>query len=237
MLAKFVKLQIELDDTMHVKAWASDAFDAAQQLANDGDALFTQQQFDKAMVQYEQGIAALETLRSQGQARFDAAIDAASQAIDRRDAAGAETAYTTAASVYPDDPRIAAGRSRAQRLPQIVELFDEADHAIEHNDWRTALQKYRAIHALDPAARGLQAALSGAEARVAELDFQGLLSSAYAALEANDYGAAKRGFDAALRQRPSDAAARDGMNQVEQRSTLSSIEQHHQSALSAGPTQ
>ncbi len=42
---------------------APNAFDAAQQLANDGDALFTQQKFDDAMANYEKGIAALEALQ------------------------------------------------------------------------------------------------------------------------------------------------------------------------------
>ncbi len=58
-LARFVKLQIELDEQMHVRNWAVDPFNAAQQLANDGDALFTQQKFDAAIANYERGIAAL----------------------------------------------------------------------------------------------------------------------------------------------------------------------------------
>ena len=229
-LARFVKLQIKLDEEMHVRAWAIEPFNAAQQLANDGDALFTKQQFEDAMGNYEKGIASLETLRVQGEARFNDAMTTATHAIDERDAAAAEAAYTIAASVFPDDARIADGRARAQRLPQIIELFDEAARAVERNDWRTALAKYRAIQAVDPKTQGLSTALNDAQARVAGLDFQGLLTTGYAALDTADYDAAKRAFDGALRQRPDDAAARDGMNQVEQRSTLSSIEQFHQQA-------
>ena len=232
-LARFVKLQIKLDEEMHVRDWGADAFDAAQQLANDGDALFTKQQFDDAMGNYEKGIAALETLSAQGEARFNDALAAGAHAIDQRDAAAAETAYSTAATVYPNDGRIAEGRSRAKRLPQIVELFDDADRAVERNDWRTALAKYRAIQAIDAKTQGLQAVLNDAQARVADLDYQGVLSTGYAALDSGDYDAAKRAFDTALRQRPNDVAARDGMNQVEQRSTLSDIEQYHQKATRA----
>ncbi len=233
MLARFVKLQIKLDETMHVRDWALDAFNVAQEIANEGDALFTAQKFDDAMAHYEKGNVALETLRDQGDARFNAAIAAATLAIDQRDAAAAEAACVIAASVYPEDTRIAQSRSRVQRLPSIIELFDAAERAVERNDWRTALAKYRAIQAEDPKTEGLQAPLNDAQARVANLDYQGLLTTGYAALDGADYAAAKRAFDNALRQRPSDVAARDGLNQVEQRATLSSIEQSHQKAIRA----
>ncbi len=232
-LANFVKLQIKLDETMHVRDWALDAFNAAQELANAGDALFTAQKFDDAMAHYEQGIAALETLSTQGDARFNDAIAAATHAIDQRDAAAAEAACVIAATVYPEDARIAENRSRAQKLPHIIELFDAADRAVERNDWRTALAQYRAIQAADPKTQGLQGPLNDAQARVANLDYQGVLTTGYAALDSADYDAAKRAFENALRQRPSDVAARDGLSQVEQRSTLSSIEQFHQKAIRA----
>jgi tetratricopeptide (TPR) repeat protein len=229
-LAAFVKLQIKLDEQMHVRDWGAEAFDAAQQLANDADSLFTQQKFDEAMVHYEKGVAALETLSKQGDARFNDALNAAAQAIDQRDAAAADAAFTIAASVYPSDVRIADGRSRIQRLPQIIELFADADRAKERGDWRTTLAKYRAIQTLDPKTHGLQGPLSEAQSRVADLDYQGTLSAGYAALDAGNYDAAKRAFDTALRQRPNDGAAKDGMSQAEQRSTLSSIELYREKA-------
>ncbi len=232
-LAKFVRLQIKLDEEMHVRDWALEPFNAAQALANEGDALFTELKFDEAMVHYEQGIVALEALRSQGDARFNDALAAATQAIGQRDAAAAEAACAIASSVYPDDVRIAQSRARIQKLPRIIELFDAADRAVERNDWRTALAQYRAIQAEDPQTEGLQGPLSDAQSRVGNLDYQGLLTTAYAALDSADYAAAKRAFENALRQRPDDVAARDGLNQVEQRSTLSSIEEFRQKGMRA----
>src|SRR4029077_3205828 len=60
---------------------------------------------------------------------------------------------------------------------------------------------------------------------VTNLDFQGLLSTGYAALDANDFDAARRAFNTALQQRPNDAAALDGLTQVNQRATLTRIDQ------------
>ncbi len=233
MLARFVKLQIKLGDEMHVRNWAGDAFDAAQQLANDGDALFTQQQFDAAMNHYEQGVSSLDQLREAGEARFNDALAQAIAALDKRDEHGADAALDRAATVYPDDPRIKTSRERAKRLPQIIELFDEADQAVERNDWRRALAQYRSIEKLDSKTLGLQGALEKARMRVADLDHRGVLSAGYAALDSGDYDAARHAFDAALRQRPDDVAARDGINQVEQRSTLSNIDKYRQTALRA----
>ena len=63
--------------------------------------------------------------------------------------------------------------------------------------------------------------------------FSGKHENSIMGVNAGDYDAAKHAFDTALRQRPNDVAARDGMNQVEQRSTLSDIEQYHQKAIHA----
>ncbi len=174
-----------------------------------------------------------EALRRQGQARFDDALRGAGKAIDARDAAAAKTAFDVAASVYPDDKHIAEGRTRVQQLPQIIELFADANRAVERNDWRTALAKYREIERLDPKTAGLTERLQDAQTRVANLDYQGTLSTGYAALESGDYDAAKRAFQSALRQRPNDGAAQDGMSQVEQRATLTDIERYRQSAQRA----
>jgi tetratricopeptide (TPR) repeat protein len=223
-LARFVQLQIELDEHMHVVQWDDDAFKAALQLANVGDDLFGKQHYDEAMASYEQGIDALEALRSSGKTRFDAALAAAAAALDARDAGAAAQAYHDAALIYPEDARIAAGLARVQRLPQVIELFDEADRAVERKDWRAALATYRAIQQLDPESHGLTAALSEARARVADLDYNGLLSAGYAALDSGDFAAARRSFESAVRQRPDDAAARDGLDQARQRATLARID-------------
>ena len=229
-LARFVLLQIKLDEQMHIAQWSKDAFDAALHLANTGDDLFTKQKYDEAMALYEQGIAALTQLVDAGETRFNAALAAAAIALDQRDGSAASAAFDDAALVYPDDPRIAAGRARVRLLPQVIEWIDDAERAVERNDWRAALAKYRAVRDLDPKTNGITAALDAAATRVANLDFQGLLSAGYAALDAADFDAARRAFNAALQQRPNDPAARDGLSQVDQRATLSRIDQLQQKA-------
>ncbi len=229
-LARFVLLQIKLEEKMHVAQWAADEFDAAMRLANEGDDLFTKSHFDDAMGLYEQGITALEQLDRAGESRFAEAIAAAAVAIDARDASAAQRAYADAALIYPDHAAIAAGRLRVQLLPEIIELLDNADRAVDRGDWRAALVQLRSIAKLDPQTNGLADALARATAKVADLDFQGLLSAGYAALDGADFKSARRAFNAALRQRPDDVAARNGLEQVNQRATLSRIDQLRQKA-------
>jgi tetratricopeptide (TPR) repeat protein len=229
-LARLVQLQIELDERMHVAQWSNDAFKAALAFANTGDDLFSRRRYEEAMASYEQGISALAALKSTGQKRFESSLSAAAQALDARDAGGAAKAFHDAALIYPDDPRIAAGLTRVQRLPQVIELWDDADRAVERKDWRAALASYQAIDKLDPATHGLAEALADAKRRVADLDYNGLLSSGYAALDSGDFAAARRSFEQAVRQRPGDAAARDGLNQARQRATLSRIDVLQQQA-------
>ena len=115
-LSSFVTLQIQLEDEMHVEQWSAEAFTAAQTLANEGDELFTSEQFDAAINRYNEGIVALEGLVDYGEAKFAAALEAGAAALAALDWAVARTAFEEAALIYPDDPEVLNGLARARRV-------------------------------------------------------------------------------------------------------------------------
>ena len=183
-LAKFV-LQIKLDEEMH-EGLGAESFDAAQQLANDGDALFTQRS-STTMANYEKDITDWKRCKRR-RCRFNDALNDALQAIDRRDAAPQRQRTLPRISV---DPRIADRRSRATSA---------ADHRAiggrrPRQDAATcACWRSTAIQAPIPKRKAADAVGRSTVARC-ESDYRERYPR-LCGFEAGDYDAAKRAFDA-----------------------------------------
>ncbi len=205
---------------------AREAFDAAQEIANDGDALFTQHEVRRC----DGAITKRASRRSkpcstQGDARFNDALDNALQAIDQRDAAAAEAAYV--------DRRNGVSERCAYRRRTQPRATPAADHRTvcrrrsrqeSAATWRTMLAKYPC----DSGARSKDArtarparrrAVARCEPRLSGHALCGVCSTRIAA----DYDAAKRAFEAALRQRPNDGR---GTRRNEPGRTTFDVEQH-----------
>lgn len=223
-LSSFVTLQIKLDDEMHVEQWSAERFTAAQELANEGDELFTRGQFDAAITRYNDGIVALEGLVNDGEAKFAAALAEGIAALAALDASAARVAFDEAALIYPDHPGVLNGLARAASLPEVLDKLDLAVELRTQGDIEGARATYRAIRSLDPATPGIDEALSELDALVEELKFQRFLSEGYAALNERRFSAARKAFNAALGMRPGNQPALAGLAQVDQASTLSRID-------------
>jgi tetratricopeptide (TPR) repeat protein len=223
-LSSFVTLQIKLDDDMHVEQWNEQAFSAAQTLANEGDDLFTREQFDAAIGRYSDGIVALKSLVDEGEAKFAAALAAGKAALAALDSGAARIAFDEAALIYPDHPDVVGGLARAASLPEVLDRLDLATEMRAEGDIEGARATYLSIRVLDPATPGIDDALSELDALVEELKFQRLLSDGYAALNERRFNAARKAFNAALSMRPGNQASLAGLAQVAQASTLSRID-------------
>lgn len=224
-LSSFVKLQIKLEEEMHVEQWAAEAFRAAQGLANEGDELFADERFDDAIARYNDGIKALEKLVAQGEAQFAAAVAEGRAALEKLDADAASAAFERARQIYPDHPDVTAGLARTATLPDVLDQLAVAAERRADGDLEGARGVYKNIKALDPKTPGVDEALAELDALVAEIRFQSLLSDGYAALNERRFGAASKAFNAALAMRPGSAPALAGLEQVKQGSTLSRIDQ------------
>ena len=223
-LSSFVTLQIKLEDEMHVEQWRAEPFAAAQTIANEGDELFTREQFDAAISRYNDGIAALEILVADGEAQFAASLAMGIAALMAFDSGAARTAFEEAALIYPDHPEVVGGLARAANLPEVLDKLDLAAELRADGDIEGARATYQSIRALDPAAPGVDEALAELDALVDELQFQRLLSDGYAALNERRFSAARKAFNAALVMRPGNQPAQAGLAQVAQASTLSRID-------------
>jgi len=223
-LARFVALQLELEQELNVAAWGAADLDEIKDRATAADSLFEEQRFPEALDEYAQATLDLETLVARGKRRFDDALARGEAALDRLDHADAVAAFETASTIRPDDPRVAAGAARAARLPDIVELLRESDRAMLRGDHDRAQDFLRQVKDIDPAVPGLADRSAAVATARANEQHQETLSTGFSALQRGDYDAAIDAFERVLQQHPDDADAHAGRQQARQAKIVAEID-------------
>lgn len=222
-LARFVELQIELEQNMQVGAWGADVYRKAKDLAAAGDQQFLAEQFTQSIASYEAATETLAGLIEQGRKLLEDSIRDGEAALTARDQARADEAFALAETIAPDDPRVAAGKARAALLPEISNLMRQGRNHELAEAWDAAAATYARVRDMDPATHGLDEATQ----RVAEgrkrTRVQALLSQGFNHLEAGRFGDARSAFDAVLDIEADNAVARSGLEQVERQSVIARI--------------
>ena len=222
-LARFVELQIELEDQMQVGDWGADAYEAAKALAAAGDEEFVRERFPASVENYRQAADALEQLIERGRQTLEEALERGAAALVERRRSDAEAAFDLAATIAPEDPRLDAGRARLALLPEITELMRRGRNQELAEDWSAAFESYSRVRQLDPATAGLDEALARVEAGRREARLQELLSQAFAELEAERFDAARSAFRQVLDIDPDNAVAAGGLEQVAKQADVARI--------------
>jgi tetratricopeptide (TPR) repeat protein len=222
-LAAFVERQIQLEEAMSVGAWGADEYQAAKALAAAGDEAFVDEQFDAAIDQYRAAGEALGTLMSRGRELLERSVAEGLAALHARDQPRADTAFALAATIAPDDPRVAEGQRRAALIPEISALLRQARNEELAESWSAAEQTYARVANLDPATTGLD----DARARVADGrrqdQLRALLSDGFAHLDAGRFDAARRAFQQALQLDAGNTVAEGALEQVGKRADLAEL--------------
>lgn len=222
-LARFVELQIELEDNMEVGAWGAEAYAQAKRLAAAGDEQFVREEFPQSVASYEAATQALGELIDRGRDLLEESIAAGNAALDERDQSRASEAFALARTIAPDDPRVAAGQARAALLPKISDLLREARNQELAENWAEAADLYDEVESLDADTRGLQDALSRVAEGRRQMRIRQLLSQAFAHLEAQRFDAARRAFREVLDLQPGNSVAESGLEQVARQSDIARI--------------
>ena len=230
-LAGFLDLQVRLEDERNARAWAAPELAAAKDRALAGDALFRAEDYARAGREYVAAVAGLRALLADADHRFNTALNDGAAALAVLDEDGAVEAFERAARIRPEDERVAAGRARAARVPELAELLLDADRAALRGNHDRAQDLLEKTRALDPAAPGLGARFQKVAAARSTARRKALLSTAFDALERGDHDAARKEFDRALAAYPGDAAAQAGLQQTEQQRRMAAIDALRTAAL------
>jgi hypothetical protein len=222
-LARFVELQIELEDAMQVGAWGAEAYDAAKALAAAGDEEFVRERFAASVESYRQAADALASLIERGRQTLEEALDRGAAALAERRQGDAEAALDLATTIAPEDPRVAAARARLELLPELTELMRQGRNQELAGDWEAALESYRRAEQLDPATAGLDEALARVESGRRQTRVQNLLSRAFGELDAGRFDGARAAFREVLDLDPGNAVAEGGLEQVAKQADVARI--------------
>ncbi len=210
-LSRFVELELRIQAEMQTEPWGSARLTEAKTLAAAGDEAFTRNVFVDAATAYSAGADVLDALLREGQSILADGIARGEAALTARDAGAARTAFESAASVAPADPRVVAGLTRSASLPEVNARLRSARNHELAGSWDAALADLDAVSALDPATEGLAAFRDRIVAAAGDAQLQVTLSQAFAHLEAGADAAARSAFEAALRIDPDNTAARGGL--------------------------
>ena len=230
LAAELLELQLALKER-GVEQWAADAFAAVTPLATAGDALYKNRQYAEATVQYKQGVAALKALQESIPQVLSQLLEQARQALAKGDASAALAALATAAVIEPDNSDIAVLKQRAEVLPKLLPLLDEAQTAEAADDLAKAQSLLEQAIKLDPLHEGAQSALQRVTASARNRGFNQSMSEGYAALNAGRFDSARKAFTAAAKLQPGSKEAASALQEVATAETaqrLASLDQQGQ---------
>ena len=227
----FLALQVRLEDELNADGWGAAELEAAKMRALTGDALFKDEDYALAGDEYAAAVQTLEDLLTAGEHRFSGALAEGERALAALDETAAAGAFERAAAVHPDDPRVASGRQRAARLPEVKRLLLESDRALLREDHERAAGLLQDVRKIEPNAPGLSARMAQVAAGRSQAKRKALLSAAFEALDTGDHDTAGKRFEKALAAFPGDSAALAGAQQAERGRILAQIATLRASAL------
>lgn len=225
--AELLDLQLALQER-NVEQWAPEPFAAATDLAAAGDALYKNRQYEEATEKYQQGLTALQALQASIPQVLSQLLEQAQQDIDKGDADSALAALATAALIEPDNNDIATLQKRAEVLPELIPLLDQAQTAEAAGDLAQAQTLLQQATELDPLHTRAQSELQRIIAKARDQDFNQSMSEGYAALSEGRYDTARKAFNAAAKLQPGSKEAASALQEVTTAETarrLTSLEQ------------
>ncbi len=222
-LARFVELQMQLEETMQVGRWGQSELDQAKALATEGDEQFVAEAFEASLASYKAASDTLAVLITTGTGILTEALANGQQALDDRDQPLALANFEQALTIDPENTEAQAGVARANLLPEIINLMREAKNHELAGDYRAALATYEQVQALDSKTYGLTAAMAVARGGVSDMRFREHLSAGFKAMDAERFEAARQSFNSALAIKPGDPVALGGLEQVSERKDLATI--------------
>jgi hypothetical protein len=222
LLASLLTLTDELKQ-LNAEAWAAEDWAKYQQLSEAGDNAFLADDFSTSAQSYRDAKTLGEALKVRAATTISDALAAAKAAFAAGDSELALQKYDVVLTIDPKHASATAGRARAERLPEVISLVQRANVEVARGELQTALATYREALAIDADWPAAQAGVDQVNRMTRDAEYERRLSAGFTALGSEDFGAARREFEAALALRPGSREATDGIAQANEGAKLSQI--------------
>lgn len=222
LLANLLTLTDELT-RLNVAAWASEEWAKFQQLSETGDNAFLADDFATSAASYAEAKAIGEALKARAATTIDESLAAADAALAAGDSELALQKYDVVLTIEPTHSKAAAGRARAERLPDVQALVQRANVEVARGELQAALATYREALAIDADWPAAHSGVDQVTRMLRDAEYERRLSAGLGLLGSKDFGAARGEFEAALALRPGSREAADGIVQAEEGAKLDQI--------------
>lgn len=222
LLAELLPQQAHLAE-LSAESWGDQAWTEYEASARAGDDAYLANAFQDAVPAYRRALDIGEALLGRSVGIITSALGAGAAALEAGNAALAEQQFALVLGIEPDNETAKSGLERAQHLPQVLALVEEAQSLERDGSLEQAAETLRDALAIDPGWAPARSALGSIESRLENRRFETLMSQAFAALASEDFDAALERFDAVLALRPGSEEAAAGRLQAEQGQRLDAI--------------
>ncbi|MSR15383.1 MAG: hypothetical protein EXR86_12635 [Gammaproteobacteria bacterium] len=210
--------------TQQVEHWAESEFRAAEATLAAGEKAYREQRFTQAAQAYTDASTQVARLAARIPQVIDDYLDQGERALLSQDSRAAETAFSQALGLAPDNPAALEGLKRAKAFDKVLALLTEAKGYERMGDSQRAATAFRAALELDSEAAEARLALPRIEAAQSLARFTDAMSEGFRALEAGDYPQAQAAFKSALNQNPRSPEATNALAQTEARAAAAKID-------------
>lgn len=218
VLAELVELQFTLEER-GIKEWAPERFAAVATTAAAGDELFRSRDYQQAQARYQEALTDLQALQEGIPAEFARQLELANTALETGDQDATFTALDQAELIEPGNTEVAALRQRAQAIPQMQALLEQAAAAEAQDDLAGAEQSLKEATAVDPQHQRAQAELQRVTTTYREQQFNEAMSSGYSALDQNRFEQARKAFRQAAQLQSGSSEAASALREVDTAAT------------------
>jgi tetratricopeptide (TPR) repeat protein len=222
LLANLLTQQRRLGE-LRAESWGGEQWQRYSDLGTNGDDAYLEKDFQAAVASYSEATALGDELLGRSVQLVDSALVAAQQAFEAGNADVAIGQYDLVLGIEPEHGVAKAGRARAERLPEVLELVRRGDEQRQAGELEPALASYRGALAIDAEWEPARAASAAVSTELLNAEFERALSLGFAALAAEDFAAAGEHFTAALKLRPQSREALDGRTQAAEGAKLDEI--------------
>jgi tetratricopeptide (TPR) repeat protein len=235
-LESYLKLKKTIQEK-GAKEWGGQVYDKMTTLGREADERFMDQKFLAAAEKYTQAGRKAAELADTAPAAFQRLIQEGLKALEEGDGTIAQKKFRAALMIDPFNDTAQQHLERAKKLDAANRLLESGKthekngrFAFAHTDYREALN-------LDPESKEAQKALNRVKERIADQQFQKLMSEGLAAYYDGRYQSARTRLLKAKSFRPDSREVQNALLQVDEAIRLANIEKLRKKALRAEGTE
>jgi tetratricopeptide (TPR) repeat protein len=216
VLAKIVAIRDRLLESQ-VERWQEVEFQQALEMIEAGDEHYSYGDYKLSLEQFRQALSRLSDIETLGQQKLvDAKVEAGA-AIESLNLNVASASIELASAIAPQDPQVQKLAARVETLAQLATHIEAGDQALVRDRYQAAQSEYRKAVGLDSSHKRAARSLAQVNKEVTASVFRGHMSRGFAAMENQDYEAARSAFRDAGKIYPGDTGVAKALEQVENR--------------------